>query len=215
MFRSLFMITIALFAVLFLSACQDKPVTDQSAQANAKAVPKSKGPWKRLENDGLHDPTDPAINVLQQPGDALSILPRDTVGNHVNWVKALDDHYINPRSNIYPDTKINVLDLDILLDLNGALPIVRFPHRQHTLWLDCTNCHDAIFKKKAGATRISMDAILRGKFCGRCHGAVSFPLTECNRCHTIPHYKLKKFLAHAKANDKNVVLAYPIKSGKK
>jgi ribosomal protein L40E len=33
---------------------------------------------------------------------------------------------------------------------------------------------------------MSMFAILQGEFCGRCHGAVSFPLTECRRCHSVP-----------------------------
>ena len=28
-----------------------------------------------------------------------------------------------------------------------------------------------------------MGNILDGEYCGICHGAVSFPLTECDRCH--------------------------------
>jgi hypothetical protein len=27
--------------------------------------------------------------------------------------------------------------------------------------------------------------ILSGEKCGLCHGAVSFPLTECKRCHSV------------------------------
>jgi c(7)-type cytochrome triheme protein len=65
--------------------------------------------------------------------------------------------------------------------------MVRFPHRQHTLWLDCSMCHEELFKSKAGANQFSMLAMLNGEQCGRCHGAVSFPLTECNRCHSVPH----------------------------
>jgi hypothetical protein len=30
-----------------------------------------------------------------------------------------------------------------------------------------------------------MNQILHGEQCGLCHGAVSFPLTECNRCHSV------------------------------
>jgi len=141
--------------------------------------------WLPLEQDGIHDPKSPAIRALQQPGDALSKLPPDSAGNMVRWVEALEKGAINPRTNIRPETKIRVLDGDILMNLKGGMPIVRFPHRAHTLWLDCSNCHEHLFKSKTGANKISMLAILEGEQCGLCHGAVSFPLTECSRCHSV------------------------------
>lgn len=141
--------------------------------------------WLPLEKDGIHDPKSPAIRMLQQPGDALSKLPPDTAGNMVRWVEALEKGVINPRTNIRPETKIRILDDDILMNLKGGMPIVRFPHRAHTLWLDCSNCHEHPFKSKTGANKISMLAILEGEQCGLCHGAVSFPLTECSRCHSV------------------------------
>lgn len=141
--------------------------------------------WPPLRNDGIHDPQSPAMSVLQEPREALAPLPPDAVGNQVRWVKALDEGLINPRTNINPETKINVLDADVLLKRTGEMPIVRFPHRQHTAWLDCSNCHDSLFERKAGATKINMFLILQGEKCGVCHGAVSFPLTECNRCHSV------------------------------
>lgn len=142
--------------------------------------------WKPLKEDGLHDPSSPAIGVLQEPGDALILLPPDTAGNRVSWIKALRDGYIEPRSNLFPDTSVEYLDMDIILEKTGEMPLVLFPHSSHTEWLDCKNCHDAIFKEKVGANPISMFAILQGEYCGRCHGAVAFPLTECNRCHSVP-----------------------------
>jgi c(7)-type cytochrome triheme protein len=69
------------------------------------------------------------------------------------------------------------------------MPAVRFPHRPHTLWLDCANCHEHLFKSKAGANKLSMQKILEGEQCGLCHGAVAFPLTECNRCHSTPQHE--------------------------
>lgn len=149
--------------------------------------------WKSLFDDGLHDPTDPALKELQQPADAFAAFPRDFpgIGNQVDWVRALDQGVIQPRTNIFPDTHIDVLDLDIIMPRTSQMPMVRFPHRAHTLWLDCTNCHDHIFKKKAGATPVNMFAILSGEYCGRCHGAVSFPLTECRRCHSQPRKTFK------------------------
>jgi len=143
------------------------------------------GDWLPLARDGVHDPKSPALELLQEPREALSRLAPDTAGNQVRWVEALDRGQISPRANLLPGTRVNVLDLDVLLNLRGGTPIVRFPHRQHTLWLDCSNCHEQLFKSKAGANKLSMMQILQGEQCGVCHGAVSFPLTECARCHSV------------------------------
>ena len=143
------------------------------------------GPWLKLEQDGLHDPEAPGLAVLQQPEEALGILPQDTAGNNVNWVKALRDNYIQPRSFLREEKKLEILDSEIIMQGTGDSPYVLFPHKAHTEWLECSNCHEKLFISKAGATPITMLAILQGEFCGRCHGAVSFPLTECNRCHSV------------------------------
>lgn len=141
--------------------------------------------WTPLREDGIHDPRGPAVKQKQEPAEALSKLTPDTAGNMVRWVQSLEKGEINPRASIRPDTKIRVYDSDVLLNLRGGMPIVRFPHRQHTLWLDCSNCHDELFKAQAGANKFSMLKILEGEQCGQCHGAVSFPLTECFRCHSV------------------------------
>jgi len=145
-----------------------------------------KAKWLPLKRDGLHDPQSPAINILQQPSEALSLLPPDYTGNQVSWVDALQENYIEPRSTLFSDTQVNTLEMDIVMGNTGEMPMVMFPHTQHTEWLDCKNCHDVIFKEKAGSNPINMFAILNGEYCGRCHGAVAFPLTECNRCHSVP-----------------------------
>lgn len=145
----------------------------------------AQGEWVPLRKDGLHDPRGPGIKQLQEPQDALSKLPSDTTGNLVRWVQAMETGAIKPRPSLKPGVEAKILDLDVLLDLRGSMPIVLFPHRQHTEWLDCANCHDSIFKQQTGATPISMFQILAGEQCGICHGAVSFPLTECNRCHSV------------------------------
>lgn len=142
--------------------------------------------WKKLEQDGLHDPETAGLAVLQQPEEALSLLPQDTAGNRVDWVRALRDNYIQPRSFLHEEKKLEILDSDIILKGTGDSPYVLFPHKAHTEWLECSNCHEKLFISKAGATPITMRSILQGEYCGRCHGAVSFPLTECNRCHSVP-----------------------------
>ena len=146
----------------------------------------SKKNWVPLARDGVHDPNGPAIKQLQEPGEVLSLLPADTSGNRVLWAKALDSGAINPRRARTPsETKVQVLDLDVLMDLSGSMNIVRFPHRIHTQWLVCDNCHEHLFKSKIGTNRLSMFQILLGEQCGLCHGSVAFPLTECQFCHSV------------------------------
>ena len=145
--------------------------------------------WQPLATDGIHDAKNPALKLLQEPGAALSRLPADRLGNQVNWLEALEQGHISPRTNIFPETKVRVLNTDVLLNLRGGTPIVRFPHQQHTLWLDCSNCHESLFKSQAGANKLSMERILQGEQCGVCHGAVAFPLTACARCHNTPRDK--------------------------
>ena len=141
--------------------------------------------WDALARDGVHDPRNPGLRLLQEPREALSPLAPDTAGNQVRWVEALEKAQIQPRSTVFMRTEPQLLDQDIVFPRTGDQPAVRFPHRAHTLWLDCSNCHDQLFKARAGGNKLSMLAMLQGEQCGLCHGAVAFPLTECRRCHSV------------------------------
>ena len=142
--------------------------------------------WQPLNADGVHDPDAAGLEVLQDPAEAFSRLPSDSAGNKVDWVRALEDGYIRPRSTLQSRAPVRTLDSSILMNDTGSIPRVRFPHKPHTQWLDCQNCHEEPFKSKPGATPVTMGKILEGEYCGICHGAVAFPLTECNRCHSVP-----------------------------
>lgn len=141
------------------------------------------GTWKSLRNDGLHDPENPALEVLQEPSEALGILAPDTAGNKVDWVRSLQQGLVRPRASLHDDREPVVLDTTILMKNTLDLPYVLFPHKPHTEWMACETCHESIFISQVDANPINMGSILDGKYCGLCHGAVSFPLTECNRCH--------------------------------
>jgi len=68
-----------------------------------------------------------------------------------------------------------------------AFPPALFPHNLHRVLYKCYVCHDALFKMKLGADKITMDAIAGGKYCGACHdGKTSFEASSferCARCH--------------------------------
>lgn len=156
-----------------------------SSQALQPAL-KRDPPWFPLTADDVHDPTVAELGLLQNPEEALSRLPSDGAGNHVNWVKALEKGYIKPIASLRVNATPEVLDKDVIWKDVGEMDFVLFPHKQHTEWMGCGDCHDAIFKAKAGADKFGMFDILNGEYCGRCHGAVAFPLTECRRCHSVP-----------------------------
>ncbi len=135
--------------------------------------------------DGIHDPSNDGSHTLQPPLAAFSLLPKSNDGNRVDWVKALNDNTIQPRVDRNdPNATPMVMDLNIVREVKGSMPDVVYPHKQHTQWLDCSNCHPAIFIPQKGANQISMAAILMGQKCGVCHGKVAFPVSECRRCHS-------------------------------
>jgi c(7)-type cytochrome triheme protein len=145
--------------------------------------------WETLRKDGIHDPKNQGIKQLQEPTDALSKIPApDTTGNQVRWTEAIGKGLVQPRPSLKPGVEPKILDQDILLSPSGGMPMVLFPHKRHTQWLDCANCHDHLFKQKTGETKLSMFLILQGEQCGVCHGAVAFPLTECYRCHSVTRH---------------------------
>jgi c(7)-type cytochrome triheme protein len=136
--------------------------------------------------DGIHDPTNDAVKVLQEPAEAMANFPRDNAGL-IDWVKALDQGLINPRKGLHGEEEMFATDFDVIFKKTGSMPFVRFPHRPHTEWLTCRNCHPKIFLPQKGGNPITMSGIIQGNYCGVCHGKVAFPPTKnCGRCHSVP-----------------------------
>ncbi|MEW8026680.1 MAG: c(7)-type cytochrome triheme domain-containing protein [Candidatus Thiodiazotropha sp.] len=135
--------------------------------------------------DGIHDPDNDGTHILQAPRDSFSQLTKSNSGNRVDWVAAIEKGEINPRYDRLDPKKLPIiLDLNIVREVKGSMPDVVYPHKQHTEWLDCSNCHPAIFVPMKGANSISMASILLGEKCGVCHGKVAFPVSECRKCHS-------------------------------
>ena len=117
-------------------------------------------------------------------------MPPEKFGNGINWDLAEKEHkidvidYIEGLSVKQSSMKIP-LDKKIKTNLEG-MPNVIFSHTKHPVWGGCELCHPELFPLKKNHTPYGMDEIFDGKFCGACHTAVSFPLTDCRRCHTSP-----------------------------
>ncbi len=177
----------------------------QAAQAPLKEVKSAKGKvsganiFNRLlkkdeqrnaapAEDGIHDSANDGTHVLQPPLIAYDGLPTSEFGNYVDWVKSLDDGLLKPRYDLIdPTVEPLVMDLDIVREVKASMPDVVFPHKPHTQWLHCSNCHPKIFIPQRKANVISMSAILLGQKCGVCR-KVSFPITtkSCTKCHSKP-----------------------------
>ena len=138
-----------------------------------------------LAKDGIHDADNTGIKVLQEPKEAFSVLVKGKGGNHVDWVKSLKKKKIKPLYDLEdPELVPMTVDMNIVREVKGTMPDVLFPHEQHTEWLECNNCHPAIFVPQKGANPMSMVDIMLGEKCGVCHGTVAFPVTDCRRCHS-------------------------------
>jgi c(7)-type cytochrome triheme protein len=165
------------------------PAPAPSGGADVNAFNRLLRPQGRIHRpaaeSGIHDPDNDATHQLQPPATALGVLPRASGGNHVDWVKALAGKAIDPRwDRNDPKAPAVVMDLNIVREVKGSMPDVVYPHKQHTEWLDCSNCHPSIFVPQKGANQISMASILLGQKCGVCHGKVAFPVSECRLCHS-------------------------------
>lgn len=120
---------------------------------------------------------------------ALDSLPKDG-NNQPNWTVAVVNGLISPRGSLDPNAEEEPMyDMNVFIEAKVPLMAnVLFPHSIHTYWLSCNVCHPKIFIPEAGANDISMDAIFKGEWCGRCHGKVAFtfwPRGNCTRCHSV------------------------------
>jgi len=115
-----------------------------------------------------------------------SRMPRTKFGNWIDWSQAVRMGRIRPKQSILEDDYESMpFDKEIKLEaIWSDAPEAIFPHKSHTFWLDCANCHPYVFNIKKKATKdLTMNNILKGDFCGACHLNVAFPLDDCVRCH--------------------------------
>lgn len=116
-------------------------------------------------------------------------LPKERLGNGINWEKAETDGDIKPI-DFLEGVSIKRAPMSVQKDFAleakvGGLPSIVFSHKKHTFWNGCEVCHPEVFAGvRKGMTKYSMVEINDGKYCGICHISVAFPLQDCQRCHS-------------------------------
>jgi len=137
------------------------------------------------------------LDVFAGDPTAFELLPKDHAG-FVNWNKAVTEGIIRPRASLAEhkedDYEGYFANLMVFQTKIPQIPDVIFPHGMHTYWLSCDSCHPEPFKKVVGANNFTMGDVIAGKFCGKCHGKVSFPAAtfkNCNRCHMLKKTKMR------------------------
>jgi c(7)-type cytochrome triheme protein len=184
--------TASVYSCTFFEKSSAPPKAPATAATPATPPPKVVSSVNQGQLDEYEDPTDiptpgpPYGKENRDPNVVLKDFPVDAEGN-VDWVKAFKENVIHPHESL--DLKkppMPPFNFDVEIPAVGAMPNVIYPHYPHTFWLDCGNCHPSIFVMKRGANPISMVKIVNGEFCGRCHGRVAFPISNCTRCHVKP-----------------------------
>ncbi|PKO33860.1 MAG: hypothetical protein CVU34_10845 [Betaproteobacteria bacterium HGW-Betaproteobacteria-7] len=171
-------------AQAFLRAAPSPPPAPVLRHTQPEA--QSSAARQAIDSVRLLDPSNPDHHRLQNIEEATRHLPFDRNG-FPDWMQALNRGLIKPRAGLSEQAKMEVLDLDVLMRNTKEMPYVRFPHRSHTEWLACSNCHPDPFPTQAGGSTILMSNIFRGEYCGKCHDRVAFvTFFSCERCHSQP-----------------------------
>ena len=119
-------------------------------------------------------------------------MPPAGYGNKIDWMKAEETGKIKPKDFLkgvsLKENKakmVNRRNEPLSAKLPG-LPDIIFSHSKHVVWTGCGMCHPDTFALKTGQTKMTMQEITEGKFCGSCHGTVAFALNDCTLCHSKP-----------------------------
>ena len=113
-------------------------------------------------------------------------LPLDRFGL-IDWLQMKRDNVFTPVVSLDKNFKERTRDNKILfVSKSDFVNNVLFNHKVHSDWIDCSTCHPAFFSDKLGGNDMKMRDMSKGRYCGHCHGRVSFKFADCKRCHSQP-----------------------------
>lgn len=113
--------------------------------------------------------------------------PRARFGNGVDWLKAENKGLVKLKDylegvSVQKKQKEEHHE-EVFRPIVKEMPEIIFSHDKHAVWNGCELCHPVIFSEKKGKNKFTMAEIFEGKYCGACHGKVSFSTLDCQRCH--------------------------------
>ena len=109
-------------------------------------------------------------------------IPVDKFG-FIDWLQLKEKGVFSPIHSLRKDFKHEVRDNKILFESKSKLEDVLFDHNVHSNWINCSSCHPEVFREALN-NDVKMVRMSKGKFCGYCHGKVSFTFADCKRCHS-------------------------------
>ncbi|MFC1685165.1 c(7)-type cytochrome triheme domain-containing protein [Pseudomonadota bacterium] len=102
----------------------------------------------------------------------------------IDWLELKNKDVFTPVISLDKDYKDEIRDNQIVFQSKSDfVGDVIFDHKVHSEWVKCDTCHPALFQAELGKNNIKMTDIAKGRFCGHCHGKVSFTFADCLRCH--------------------------------
>lgn len=146
------------------------------------------------EAEQLHDPNLVSQAKIKQMAEKVGAtwrpenlpngkFPLDRFG-FINWLVLKKRNVFTPVVSLDKNYKEVTRDTKILFkSKSDFVDNVLFDHKIHSDWLKCESCHPAIFNNKLGGNNIKMLDMRKGRYCGHCHGKVSFTFADCKRCH--------------------------------
>lgn len=145
----------------------------------------------------LHDPASFDQEELKKTADRIGAkwrpenlpggkMPLDKWG-FIDWLELKRRNVFTPLASLDKNVEEETRNGKIVFRTSSDfVDDVLFDHRIHSDWITCDTCHPEFFVPELGGNRVKMIQISKGRWCGHCHGKVSFTFANCKRCHSVP-----------------------------
>lgn len=146
--------------------------------------------------DNLHHPETFDQSKLKEIADRIGAkwrpenlpdgkMPMDKWG-FIDWLELKKRNVFTPLVSLDKDYKEETRDGKIIFrSSSDFVDDVLFDHRIHSDWITCDTCHPEFFVPELGGNKVRMIDLSKGRWCGHCHGKVSFTFANCKRCHSV------------------------------
>lgn len=118
-------------------------------------------------------------NVEKLPNGKI---PVDRFG-FIDWLQLKRLEIFKPINSLDGKYKPELRENQIYFKAKSKVKDVLFDHEVHSSWVKCSSCHPEVFSESL-KNNVKMVSMSKGKFCGHCHGKVSFTFADCLRCHS-------------------------------